>query len=923
MKKAAQRVACRLRGEIRLSILLALIFFSMPLRAEGGKSQVPLADPYILLDGDKYYAYGTHDGDGIRCYSSDDLRSWRDEGQALNKANTSETQWFWAPEVYHVGDRYIMYYSANEHLYAATATSPKGPFKQVGTYQMNSLLGSEKCIDSSVFFDDNGTAWLFFVRFTDGNCIWQCQLADDYITPVAGTLKKCFAASQSWELKMGRINEGPNVVKYNRRYFLTYSGNDYQSQDYGVGYATCSNLSTGTWTKYASNPILRRREELVGTGHHSIFTDKEGILRIVFHAHNSASTIHSRLMYIGTMQFVGTRLMMTDDPIIRPTLTAHPYNPERIDKTMGFERGAATTVDLNNDGHQDIVAGGFGNEVTNSNASDDDTQRRLTYVSLFSPNSHRWAAPTLKPPFKVADMPSIIPCDLDNDGNMDIVAFEQTGTDPTAEACADDYSRQGIFLGCGNGNFTETTPVFTTPDGRSCPFDMKGPCSADVIDIDNDGRLDIVCAGHQGETSYSAVLHNAGIDDGGIHFIVEPYETEYLLSRAVIQATDLNNDGYQDFVIASMVDGRADQTCFTDIYLNDSLRHGHFIRQAIGERNGQIKRKAGGALQLADFDGDGWTDIFLSGEGDTSSGEKTLRQRIYINQHTPTPSFTVSYSDVATSSYVLKTSVNNSAGVIDWDGDGMYDILMGGTASTGQVSSGHLFLNTAGARAGRLTKTCTIPGATMPSIVFPDWNGDGRKDFLLTGLCTDANYLTGEQKGRTSVLCYNLYPTPSRPQAPVSPTASVQEDGTVLLQWEVPETVLPNCTYELYITDSLGRQLNSTPAFVGGEHDGIRKVNRMGRVGCVRQWTFHPATPGIYHWGVQTVNAAYDGSTFTPGPDFTVTDAVGIQPVTAPQAGSGTDGQQVYSPSGMLQPQPRRGVNIIKNRQGVYKVMRP
>ncbi|MBQ3957312.1 MAG: family 43 glycosylhydrolase, partial [Bacteroidaceae bacterium] len=89
-----------------------LLLGTLTLSAEGGKSQIPLADPYILLDGDKYYAYGTHDASGIRCYSSDDLRSWKDEGQALNKANTTETQWFWAPEVYHIGDRYIMYYSA-------------------------------------------------------------------------------------------------------------------------------------------------------------------------------------------------------------------------------------------------------------------------------------------------------------------------------------------------------------------------------------------------------------------------------------------------------------------------------------------------------------------------------------------------------------------------------------------------------------------------------------------------------------------------------------------------------------------------------------------------------------------------------------------------------------------------------------------
>ena len=192
---------------------------------------------------------------------------------------------------------------------------------------MKELLGDEKCIDSSVFFDDDGKAWLFFVRFNDGNCIWRCLLADDYITPIAGTLKKCFAVSQPWELKMGRVAEGPNVVKHDQKYFLTYSGNDYRSQDYAVGYATTTDITNGKWRKSSANPILCRRDELVGTGHHSLFTDKEGILRIVFHAHNSTEQVHHRLMYIGTMKFEGTQLIMTDDPIIRPTLTAHSQTP--------------------------------------------------------------------------------------------------------------------------------------------------------------------------------------------------------------------------------------------------------------------------------------------------------------------------------------------------------------------------------------------------------------------------------------------------------------------------------------------------------------------------------------------------------------------------------------------------------------------
>mgnify|MGYP002625043245 CR=1 FL=1 len=124
-------------------------------------SQLPFADPFVLLDDGVYYSYGTHSGNGIEVYSSSDLRSWKYGGLALSKNNTNETQWFWAPEVYRVGDKYHMYYSANEHLYVAIADSPKGPFIQHGPMMMWNTLASEKCIDSSVFFDDDGKVSIF------------------------------------------------------------------------------------------------------------------------------------------------------------------------------------------------------------------------------------------------------------------------------------------------------------------------------------------------------------------------------------------------------------------------------------------------------------------------------------------------------------------------------------------------------------------------------------------------------------------------------------------------------------------------------------------------------------------------------------------------------------------------------------------
>ena len=305
---------------MRILLLLLSLFLptSLPATSDIPLSQIPLADPYILLEGNYYYAYGTHSNDGIEVWRSTDLAQWECLGLALHKQHTSETRWFWAPEVYRKGDTYYMYYSANEHLYVATATSPTGPFWQKGGYQMKSLLGDEKCIDSHVFFDEDGTAWLFFVRFTDGNCIWTCQLSDDLITPIAATLSPCISVSQPWEQAMGRVVEGPYMAVHNGRYYLTYSANDFRSPQYGIGYATASS-PRGPWTKYPHNPILQHVNGLVGTGHHSIFTDKHGHLRLVFHAHHDASHVQPRLMYITDIRFRGKRLEWPNAPILSPS----------------------------------------------------------------------------------------------------------------------------------------------------------------------------------------------------------------------------------------------------------------------------------------------------------------------------------------------------------------------------------------------------------------------------------------------------------------------------------------------------------------------------------------------------------------------------------------------------------------------------
>lgn len=266
--------------------------------------RVPLGDPFILTWQGKYYAYGTSSPNGIVVYVSDDLKNWTvpagvPNGLALHKDDVYADRWFWAPEVYVLNGKFYMYFSADEHICVATSDSPLGPFKQE---VQKPMLETEKSIDNSLFIDDDGTPYLFWVRFNDGNNVWVAQLEKNLTDLKPETMRHCIHVSQPWEEVWPRVNEGPFVIKRNGVYFMTYSANSYESQLYGVGVATATNIN-GPWIKYQNNPILQKTGNLVGVGHHALFTDKEGKLRIVFHAHNSTTKIHPRQMYISTVNF--------------------------------------------------------------------------------------------------------------------------------------------------------------------------------------------------------------------------------------------------------------------------------------------------------------------------------------------------------------------------------------------------------------------------------------------------------------------------------------------------------------------------------------------------------------------------------------------------------------------------------------------
>lgn len=272
-------------------------------------------DPYILKVGKNYYLYATTDaGYGYRVSTSTDLVNWSSLGYCAVKGDIIGDGNFWAPEVYSYNGRYYMLYSTDEHLALAVADAPTGPFKKTS----DSYLIADNCIDGDIFFDEDGEIYLYMAYWADsGEEVWGCKMTSD-LTVIPETLTQLTTCNDD----EGGVNEGPYMLKYNGKYYLTYSVNGYTDKNYAVRLAV-SDSPLGSYT--ARGTILEKSGPIVGTGHHCFTTSPDGTeLFIVYHCHYSDSMIHPRKLCIDRCKFVETEDGYTIS-VYGPTSTPQEY----------------------------------------------------------------------------------------------------------------------------------------------------------------------------------------------------------------------------------------------------------------------------------------------------------------------------------------------------------------------------------------------------------------------------------------------------------------------------------------------------------------------------------------------------------------------------------------------------------------------
>ena len=136
-------------------------------------------DPYVLLDGDTYYAYATTNGSttNIRVIRSEDLVHWEELGDALPALpewSVLRSGFTWAPGVIEIEDQFLMYYVARDKeadrqcIGVAVSEDADGPLKDPNgdPFICQTQLGGS--IDAYPYKDDDGRLYLLWKN--DGNC---------------------------------------------------------------------------------------------------------------------------------------------------------------------------------------------------------------------------------------------------------------------------------------------------------------------------------------------------------------------------------------------------------------------------------------------------------------------------------------------------------------------------------------------------------------------------------------------------------------------------------------------------------------------------------------------------------------------------------------------------------------------------------
>jgi enediyne biosynthesis protein E4 len=267
----------------------------------------------------------------------------------------------------------------------------------------------------------------------------------------------------------------------------------------------------------------------------------------------------------------------------------------------GYDTGVAIG-DYDNDGFEDIfVAGVYRNTLYHNNGNG-------TFTDVTS------KAGLNKPDAEYGPLWSVAAAwiDVNNDGLLDLVVINYLKWDFNHEPVCQGYGHNDychpkfykptpnqLFINNGDGTFRDAS---VEAGFRAHPGKGMGIA---VADAELNGRMDLIIPNDKLMNSYYRNQGGGKFEEAGFDENVALREDGTYISGMGVDFRDLDNDGYPDIVIVAL-DGET-----FPVYKNTGK--GSFTE--VTRESGMTKLTlpmAGYSPTVADFDNDGWKDIFVS-----------------------------------------------------------------------------------------------------------------------------------------------------------------------------------------------------------------------------------------------------------------------------------------------------------------------
>ena len=279
--------------------------------------------------------------------------------------------------------------------------------------------------------------------------------------------------------------------------------------------------------------------------------------------------------------------------------------------------------------------------------------------------------------------------DVDGDGNQDllITGFSQDYQDGRTTT---------LYLGDGQGSFTEADADLKDTDGATSIADVNGDEHKDLLITGSDTSGTVTATLYLGDGQGEFTEANAGLT--GVEF-------------GSTSIADVNEDGHQDLLITGR---NADYNPTTSLYLGDG--QGGFSKTEAGMTD------VDGPTSVADVNEDGHKDFLISG----ITASRTATSTLYLGDGQG--GFSKANAGL--------TSIGDlgSHSMADVDEDGSLDLLITGGVG-GNNPTATLYLGDGKGGFSKANAGLTEVFASASSIA--DFDGDGNQDLLITG--ADAN----------------------------------------------------------------------------------------------------------------------------------------------------------------------------------------